>query len=79
MNSILIQILNELMEMKEKKNKLNDKSMILTLNKKSDERYVNKDMDKKQNKKFEPSDSKSKKEESKEYKKKYPEDSKRRQ
>ena len=69
MNIILLQILDELMEMNGKKNKLEDKKNILNLNKKYNEGNL------KQDKKLEPSDSESKKGEHK--KKKYPIDSKR--
>ena len=73
-NTLLLQILDELMEMNGKKNKLEDKKNILSLNKKYNERNLDKDI--KQDKKLEPSDSESKKSEHKE-KKKYPADSKR--
>ena len=69
-NTLLLQILDELMEMNGKKNKLEDKKNILNLNKKYNEGNL------KQDKKLEPSDSESKKSEHKE-KKKYPADSKR--
>ena len=59
----------------EKKNKLEDKKSILSLNKKYNEGNLEKDI--KQYKKIEPSDSESKKSEYKGYKRNYSADSKR--